>query len=65
MISQFSEQVRKGIREQMNDLADYLAGGGATSYDQYANTTGEIRGLAKAERMLLDLTEAYEKGTGQ
>lgn len=65
MISQFSEQVKKGIRGQMNDLADFLAGGGATSYDHYTNIAGEIRGLAKAERMLLDLTEAYEKGTGQ
>jgi hypothetical protein len=57
MISTFSELLRKQIRGQMNDLADHLAGGGASSFDEYRDTCGEIRGLARAETWLLELTK--------
>jgi hypothetical protein len=45
----------------MNELADHLAGGGATSFENYKDICGEIRGLAIAERMFLDAAEKLEK----
>jgi hypothetical protein len=61
IVVQFAEELRKQLRAQMNDLADYLAGGGAESFEKYKSITGEIRGLAYAERMLLDAAERLER----
>lgn len=61
IVVQFAEEIRKDIRVQMNELADYLAGGGAESLEQYKALTGEIRGLAFAERILLDAAERLER----
>lgn len=61
MIKPFGEHLRKEIRKDMNDMTDALASGDAKSYEEYAHMTGVIKGLAQAERLLLDLMEAAEK----
>ena len=55
------EVIRKRIREDLNDLADYLAGGGAADYAAYRHIVGKIEGLAVAERYVLDLQERLMK----
>lgn len=57
----FNEELRKRIRQDMNDIADHVATGGCKDFADYKERVGEITGLAKAERYLLDLVEAAEK----
>jgi hypothetical protein len=45
----------------MNNYADDLAGGACKSFEEYQHLCGVIRGLATAERYLLDLAEELEK----
>lgn len=52
--------IRKKIRSHLNEMADDLASGCASSYDQYRYLTGIIAGLALVERDILDLMEAQE-----
>jgi len=61
LVARFAEEIRKELRTRMNDIADTLAGGGASSFEQYQGLCGEIRGLAIAERALLDAAERMEK----
>ena len=61
MVRTFGEHLRKEIRKDMDDITDSLAVGSAKSYEEYAHMTGVIKGLAQAERLLLDLMEAAEK----
>ena len=61
MIHTFGEHLRKEIRKDMDDMVDGLATGSARNYEEYAHMTGVIKGLAQAERLLLDLMEAAEK----
>ena len=51
------ELIRKNIRTEMNDLADFLSTGGALDYPTYRHIVGKIEGLAVAERYVLDLEE--------
>lgn len=51
--------LRKLLRERMNDLADALARGEMSTIEQYKETCGEIRGLARAEAELLALAKKY------
>jgi hypothetical protein len=46
----------------MNEMADVVATGSAQNFDEYRKMCGIIEGLALAERELLDLIEALEKG---
>jgi hypothetical protein len=46
----------------MNEIADAVATGGAQNFDEYQKMVGVIEGLALAERELLDLVEAMNKG---
>tara|TARA_R110001592_G_scaffold42518_2_gene138034 strand:- start:4071 stop:4217 length:147 start_codon:yes stop_codon:yes gene_type:complete len=46
----------------MNETADAIATGSAHSFDEYQKMVGIIEGLALAERELLDLVEAVNKG---
>jgi hypothetical protein len=55
------ETIRKKIREDLNDLADVLATGGAASFEMYKQLVGKIEGLALAERYILDLQERLMK----
>ena len=52
---------RKILRDLMNERADDLAMGGASSYDEYQKMVGVIEGLAISERELLDLLEKQRK----
>jgi len=49
---------RRALRNQMNEMADVISGGGAQSFEEYKKMVGIIEGLAVAERELLDLLEA-------
>lgn len=51
------EVLRKKLRDRLNDLADVVAGGGASDWAEYRHIVGQITGLAVAERDLLDLME--------
>lgn len=55
-----AEFLRKTLRQQMNDLADHIAGGGCADFSEYKRCCGVIEGLARAERELLDLTKQIE-----
>ena len=57
----FVDILRKHIREDMNNYADDVATGGCVDYVAYKELCGVIRGLAMAERHLLDLAEKLEK----
>ena len=60
--------IQDSIRKDMNELADDLATGTVVSLDDpgkvalvYANKTGVVEGLARAERAILDVLEEIEK----
>lgn len=53
--------IRKKIREDLNDLADSMATGGAADYATYRHMVGKVEGLAQAERHILDLEERLLK----
>lgn len=55
------EMIRKKIREDLNDLADSMATGGAADYATYRHMVGKVEGLAQAERHILDLEERLLK----
>jgi hypothetical protein len=57
MSSQEGLALREEIRRDMNGLADHVAGGGCPDYADYQKNCGIIEGLARAERILLDLAE--------
>jgi hypothetical protein len=46
------------IRTLMNDQADAVATGGARDFAEYREMCGTLKGLALAERELLDLADA-------
>lgn len=52
--------LRQKIREEMNTLTDHLVDPGVSSYDDYRFIVGQVRGLALAERHLLDIFEEQE-----
>ncbi len=51
----------KQIRDDLNDLADVMATGGAVDYPAYRHMVGKVEGLAQAERHILDLEERLRK----
>jgi hypothetical protein len=53
----FIEELRKKLRELMNELTDSVALGSALNYEQYQRMVGQIEGLAIAERELLSLAK--------
>lgn len=55
-----ADHLRKSLRQQMNDLADHIAGGGCVDFNEYKRCCGVIEGLARAERELLDLTRQID-----
>lgn len=61
MINQFVEVLRQKIREDMNNYADDLAGGGCRSFEEYQKLCGVIQGLAFAEAHLLALARKVEE----
>ena len=61
MIHNFVAVLREKIREEMNNYADDVATGTCADFGAYKELCGVIRGLATAERHLLDLAEKLEK----
>ena len=55
------DYIRGKIREDLNDLADAIAGGSCASFDDYKHSVGMVEGLARAERHLLDTVEMLER----
>jgi hypothetical protein len=53
----FVTALRNKIRTDMNNFTDDLANGQCTDFATYKELCGVIRGLAFAERHLLDLAE--------
>ena len=49
--------LKKKIRDQMNELADHLATGGAQNMEEYRKACGMIDGLAWSEREIIDIEE--------
>ena len=52
--------LKKSIRQQMNELADHLAVGNARDMEDYRKITGNIEGLAWAEREIIDMIEKVQ-----
>jgi hypothetical protein len=52
--------IRKKLREEMNNLADHIAGGGCASFEEYKHACGKIEGLAVAEREVLDIEKRLQ-----
>ena len=61
LVMDFMEAMRSKLRTDMNNYADDLANGQCTSFEQYKELCGVIRGLALAERHLLDLAEKMKE----
>jgi hypothetical protein len=57
LVIDFIEAARKKIRDDMNNYTDDLANGQCTDFATYKELCGVIRGLAFAERHILDLAE--------
>ena len=56
----FSEYLLKEYKERIAVLSEALASGGATSYDEYRYTCGQIRGLESACFVISDLKRHLE-----
>tara|TARA_R110000803_G_scaffold163354_3_gene226992 strand:- start:4359 stop:4556 length:198 start_codon:yes stop_codon:yes gene_type:complete len=54
------EYLNASIRENMNEVTDVLAVGGASDFAEYRYQCGVIQGLAIAERELLDIKKKIE-----
>ena len=57
----FITALRNKLRTDMNNFTDDLANGQCTSFEQYKELCGVIRGLALSERHLLDLAEKMKE----
>ena len=57
--------LRDKLRADMNNYTDDLANGQCSSFEQYKELCGVIRGLAYAERHLIDLAENIEKANDE
>lgn len=61
----FITALRDKLRIDMNNLSDDLANGQCVDYAAYKELCGVIRGLAYAERHLLDLADNIEKANDE
>lgn len=61
IVMDYFEALRKRLREDMNNFTDDIATGQCASYESYKELCGVIRGLAIAERHLLDLAQNIEE----
>jgi len=59
------ETLRDKFRQDMNNFTDDLATGQCPDHASYKELCGVIRGLAYAERHLLDLAENLEKANDE
>jgi len=57
----FVEHLRRKIKEEVSRVADHLATGRATSFEEYRHLTGIVHGLTFVEREINDLMDAFDK----
>ena len=57
----FSDEIRKIIRQYMNDMTDNIALGSAKNFEEYQRAVGQIEGLAIAEREILNLLKINDE----
>lgn len=62
MDNDFASVLRDKLRKDMNNYADDVATGACGDFAAYQKLCGVIQGLALAERHLMDLVEAVQKG---
>tara|TARA_R110000803_G_scaffold115339_3_gene183798 strand:- start:269 stop:466 length:198 start_codon:yes stop_codon:yes gene_type:complete len=55
------EYLHKQILESSKDNVDFLADGGAKSFDEYRHVCGVIRGLTQADTLINDLVQRLER----
>lgn len=60
----FIRVLREKIRTDMNNYADDVATGACQDFPAYKELCGVIRGLAVAERHILDILQAARKASG-
>lgn len=60
----FIRVLREKIRTDMNNYADDVATGACQDFPAYKELCGVIRGLALAERHILDIVKAANKANG-
>lgn len=60
LVMDYMEALRNKLREDMNNFADDMATGQCQDFESYKELCGVIRGLALAERHLLDLAKNIE-----
>ena len=65
IVMDFIEAMQAKIRQDMNNFTDDLATGACPDHAAYKELCGVIRGLAYAERHLLDLVENIEKANDE
>lgn len=53
--------LHKQLLEDSRDSINFLADGGAKSFDEYRHVCGVIRGLAQADALINDLVQRLEK----
>lgn len=61
LVMDYFEALRKRLRDDMNNFTDDIATGQCQSIESYKELCGVIRGLAIAERHLLDLAQNIEE----
>ena len=54
--------LQEEIRKELHEYANHVDGGGCKHFPDYTHDTGVIKGLAIAERLLLDLDKRIEEG---
>tara|TARA_R100000988_G_C3922546_1_gene127478 strand:- start:503 stop:703 length:201 start_codon:yes stop_codon:yes gene_type:complete len=55
------EVLRDTIRREMNQITDHIATGSCKDHSEYTHSCGVIKGLALAEREILDLNKRVEE----
>lgn len=58
--TRFAEELNKIIRADMNNYTDDMANGVCKTFDEYQHLCGVIKGLAYAERHIIDLLKHLE-----
>jgi len=61
----FINVLREKLRTDMNNFTDDMAGGQCVDHAAYKELCGVIRGLAYAERHLLDLADNIERANDE
>ena len=61
LTADFIAALREKLRTDMNNFTDDMANGQCVTIEQYRELCGVIRGLAFAERHLMDLAEKMKE----